>query len=381
MSDLKGHICRLCGEPALARVDGFEQLKTVTSDCRPCGHAATLACCGACGGVQKIADQAWREAVADIYAAYEPYHQAGGSEQRVFDASGGSVARSERYLSFVLAVANLPASGAHLDVGCGNGGLLATMHRLRPGWELYGHELGEAQRENVCKVPGVAGFCYGELAAIQQRFDLVSMVHVLEHIEEPGQFLGQARGLLPPGGALAVEVPDWTQNPFDLLIFDHCTHFTPVTLRGLTARSGLAGTVRADQVPKEISAVLRPGREPEGECDPDPVAESLRHTVSWLLSVRKQALDAACRGAIGIFGTAIGATWLAGELGEGVSFFVDENPAMQGRTFMGRPVHAPKDIPAQSRVAVPLAPVVAGAVESRLASLGLACLHCSFEEG
>ena len=380
MNDLRNHICRLCGEPALARVDGFEELKTVTSDCRPCGHTATLACCTACGGVQKIADQAWREAVADIYAAYEPYHQTGGSEQRVFDAYGGSVARSERFLSFVLAAANLPASGAHLDVGCGNGSLLASMHQLRSGWELYGHELGEAQRENVCKIPGVAGFRCGELAAVERRFDLVTMVHVLEHIEEPGQFLQQAQGLLTPGGALAVEVPDWMRNPFDLLIFDHCTHFTPATLRGLTARSGLVGTVRDDQVPKEISAVLRPGREPECGPVPGSVAEALGRTVNWLLSVRKQALDAASQGTLGIFGTAVGATWLAGELDDGAAFFVDENPAMQGREFMGRPVYGPDGVPRRARIALPLAPLVARSVESRLVSLGLGCVLFSVED-
>ena len=69
---------------------------------------------------------------------------------------------------------------------------------------------------------------------------------------------------------------------------------------------------------------------------------------------------------VGVFGTSIAATWLAQHLADRIAFFVDEDPTRIGRSHFGRPIIAPADIPAGSSVVLPLAPVVAKAVNERL---------------
>lgn len=51
------------------------------------------------------------------------------------------------------------------------------------------------------------------LAAVE-RFDVVMMVSVLEHLWEPLAVLSTCRGLLKPGGSLIVNVPTWLGKTF-----------------------------------------------------------------------------------------------------------------------------------------------------------------------
>jgi len=43
---------------------------------------------------------------------------------------------------------------------------------------------------------------------LTDRFDVIIMHHILEHVEDPRSLLGKARNLLLPGGVLAITVPN-----------------------------------------------------------------------------------------------------------------------------------------------------------------------------
>jgi hypothetical protein len=73
---------------------------------------------------------------------------------------------------------------------------------------------------------------------------------------------------------------------------------------------------------------------------------------------------------LGIFGTSIAGAWLFGELGGAVRFFVDEDPARVGGTYMGLPIYHPLAVPAGSHVFIGLAPGVAEQVAFRFRGNG-----------
>jgi hypothetical protein len=76
------------------------------------------------------------------------------------------------------------------------------------------------------------------------------------------------------------------------------------------------------------------------------------------------------RGPFGLFGTSIAGTWLCDELGDGVSFFVDEDPHRAGKRHMGRPIHDPARAPGEADVFLALPPGLAEVVASRLERTG-----------
>jgi SAM-dependent methyltransferase len=97
--------------------------------------------------------------------------------------------------------------GRLLDVGCGDArGLQALIAR---GWRVEGQEVDPAAAAEA-RAHGVAVH-EGELAALglpAERFDAVTLNHVIEHVHDPLGLLVECRRLLRPGGILVAVTPN-----------------------------------------------------------------------------------------------------------------------------------------------------------------------------
>lgn len=118
-----------------------------------------------------------------------------------------------------------------LDVGCGDGRLLAELRSNVP--ERAGVDTSfRAVQMARALVPG-ADFHVGSASDLKGKFDLVTCIHTLEHIQ-PDECTGFVKTLadrLAPGGALIVAVPSVVRpvNP------KHYQHFSEGTLRTILA--------------------------------------------------------------------------------------------------------------------------------------------------
>ncbi len=363
-----GPKCLVCGADLGPPVGDPTGLPGVTSDAKPQARACPIHCCPNCGHVQKGIDADWRRQVDEIYADYAIYRLSGGAEQPVF---GGSmpVARSAEIVKRLGQGLNLPLSGRLLDIGCGNGGFLKAFNRHFPEWELFGLEINDRHRAEVERIPGVAGFYCGSVDSVPGRFDLISLIHVLEHLTEPVEVLRRIRDRLTTNGLILVQTPDFRRNPFDLMVVDHASHYLKQTIRNIFQLANIKTiSLTGKWVAKELSLVGGLIAEGEGGS-PEPPADSraeLERALDWLGRVAEHAAGLALNGGLGVFGTATAGTWLAGVLGEDrVSFFVDEDPNKRGATHLGRPVIAPADVPAGSSVYLAFEPAAAAAIGRR----------------
>jgi len=151
--------------------------------------------------VQKPASEDWLREATKIYAGYEIYIQGGGVEQSIFDpTSGVSTARSQKIVSWLTTSAALPERGNLLDIGCGNGAFLKAFATDHPGWQLTGLELGDKYQAVVEAIPGVKRLHVGSLENLDDRFDLIVLIHTLEHIPDPVAFLKMTSEKLYQGG-------------------------------------------------------------------------------------------------------------------------------------------------------------------------------------
>jgi len=142
-----------------------------------------------------------------------------------------------------------------LDFGCGAGGLLkylADKGELRSGgkrWplRLTGHDVGTyADRLRIDDGFRILGL--EELSAEPDaRYDVISMIEVVEHIQFPDPVFALAARLLKPGGLLLVTTGNISSLVASSKVLDygyimpevHVSYFTPQALEIIYARHGL----------------------------------------------------------------------------------------------------------------------------------------------
>ena len=139
----------------------------------------------------------------------------------------------------------LPRGAWVLDVGSGQGTLLARLARYRPDLDLVAFDVAPAgEQQGYAWVVGDA--CH--LPFQDVRFDLVLCRHVIEHIPNAMQMAHELARVLKPGGRLYLECPDVrnTMSWAPLNFWEDPTHLRPYTRIGLSRVFQLCGlgTVR-----------------------------------------------------------------------------------------------------------------------------------------
>jgi SAM-dependent methyltransferase len=360
--------CHVCGGN-LCELGGYPVAIQVTSDCRPWQGSGRLATCSACGTLQKNVTDAWLQEMRSLYAGYSIYEQGSGCEQMSFDTmSGAGTARSKKIVHWLCTTESLPLEGSLLDIGCGNGAFMRAFGDCRPLWQKTGLELDTRHQSSIAAIPGAVNLHVGTLESLNARFDLIVLIHALEHIPHPIQYLRELAKRLNPGGKVLIEVPDVDRSPFDILIADHCTHFSTNTLGSIVIMAGFEILyIETGIVTKELTLLARhPALESAaGVVAHDPDGEvAAKRLIAWLESVMLQGRSS--QAPVGIFGTSISATWLAAAIGERVKFFVDEDANRIGRQHMGLPIHSLQDAPRNLPILMPLRYDIAASVVARL---------------
>lgn len=170
---------------------------------------------------------------------YPPFEQSDTAAQR-----SARNALSLFTLQRARLIESVKPTGRLLDYGAGAGQFARFM--AGRGFETVGLEpysLGttvEDQNLRLVRAP---------LAKVKEElglFDVITMWHVLEHLEEPVPLLKELRSMLKPGGVLVVSVPNfasWQSEVFKGGWFHldpprHLLQFEPATLNDCLSRAG-----------------------------------------------------------------------------------------------------------------------------------------------
>ena len=108
-------------------------------------------------------------------------------------------------------LADVPAGARVLDLGCGTGELLASMHDrqwIRTGIDMSTPGIAEGRRTHP-DITFIEADATGDLTShiTPGSFDVVVSTETLEHVTLPRLFLKNAYDALKPGGRLVLSVP------------------------------------------------------------------------------------------------------------------------------------------------------------------------------
>jgi 2-polyprenyl-3-methyl-5-hydroxy-6-metoxy-1,4-benzoquinol methylase len=146
-------------------------------------------------------------------------------------------------------------SGTFLDVGCGEGFAMAFFQKK--GWTVAGIDYSDSglQSMNPDMLPylktGDVFELLEETAATENKFDLVWLSNVLEHVNDPIELLNAIRKLVSENGVLVVTVPNdgtelqeflfeknYIKEHFWIAVPDHISYFNVASLRAITEACG-----------------------------------------------------------------------------------------------------------------------------------------------
>lgn len=130
-----------------------------------------------------------------------------------------------------------------LDYGCGNGDFLLKMKQN--GLDVSGVEFSEDGRNICSKKLDAKIFDENKFYKLKDKFDVITLWHVLEHIYEPSEVLTKIREVLKEDGTLIISVPNidslqfkiFGRNTFHLDIPRHFVHYSPKTIRMLLEKN------------------------------------------------------------------------------------------------------------------------------------------------
>jgi SAM-dependent methyltransferase len=129
-----------------------------------------------------------------------------------------------------------------LDIGCGTGTMLGELRRFG---DVHGVD-AEAAAVEYCHSQGETQVVLGQGDTVpfpDGSFELVSLLDVIEHVDDDQTLLAEARRVLAPGGRILVTVPafEWMWGEQDV-IAHHTRRYTGRQLRDSLQRAGFEVT-------------------------------------------------------------------------------------------------------------------------------------------
>lgn len=217
--------CFLCGE---------EKSDVIHKGTRGGHNHIDVLRCASCGLVR----------LSEVMDDVEDFYQASGMRDRLVDTPEHTRITTrmddERRFRFT---ENMIEGKDVLDFGCGDGGYLIRARKVAR--HVQGIELEKAMRDGL-REEGLS--CCASLDEVGQ-FDVITLFHVLEHLEAPLDYLEKFRQHLTPGGMILIEVPNaedallslYHSEAFADFTYWHCHVYlyNNMTLRRLAKKAGL----------------------------------------------------------------------------------------------------------------------------------------------
>jgi len=219
-------------DPTICCYCGSENYSLVVA-----GPTVRVITCAECGLMRQGFSQG---AQGHLFISY-----AGGKDRFFRQRKDKEAAQVIDYLKIIPQLGKfMPEKGRLLEIGCAMGTLLNEIRKL--GWKVSGVEPEEWTCEIARNKYGlyVINSTFQEADLEDSSFDVVLLLHVIEHLPNPAEGLSQIARIVRPGGFLVVETPRYDTLWFRLLkgrersvIPGHKYYFTRKTIQALAGKS------------------------------------------------------------------------------------------------------------------------------------------------
>lgn len=187
-------------------------------------------------------------------------HYAGGEKRFQRQREDKETIQIRDFLKIIPQLEKLfPQKGKLLEIGCAMGTFLNELKRV--GWDVTGIE-PETWTCNITRTKygiNAINSTFEDAGIENESFDVVLMLHVIEHLPDPAKGLKEIAKMIKPGGLLVMETPRYDTLTFKLLkgrersvISGHTYYFTRKSIQTITQKAGLE-VIRLDSVGRTVT--------------------------------------------------------------------------------------------------------------------------------
>ena len=333
----KDKSCLLCNSVELKKFDSLE-LTSTSSDDKPLDYLFDIYICLECGHIQKLNNKKWQDIVNSIYDNYEIYRASNGCENIVFSGLGNS-SRSQKIIENLQE--EVEEFGTVLDFGCGNGAFLKSFSNAYPKWDLTGYDFNTRYENEILNIKNVKEFSHSNLDKYKESFNLIVSNFVFEHLTTPKEILVQLIRALKKEGCLIITVPDFSENPFDLTVVDHCSHFTMESLKFLCSHVNCE-IVNVDKLINRTLTITIKKRENLSDLNhinTKVLYDNINYQLEWLNKIVEEIKEISLtEDNLVIFGTGTASAWISGYISKNIKYYLDESIEKIGNDFLGKKI-------------------------------------------
>jgi len=126
-----------------------------------------------------------------------------------------------------------------LDFGSGLGYFLNKANTKFPQWKLCGIEYSDFGIKYATEKFKLNVLHYNDIDALKNKFDVITMWHTIEHLNDPDRIIIQLKNLLHNKGILFIETPNVNsiliklRGLKSLNLIEHLYHYTPESIQYL----------------------------------------------------------------------------------------------------------------------------------------------------
>lgn len=195
------------------------------------------ACCKSCGHIYEA--EGVRNFSFEFYdKVFKPKPM-----MKVFGKSE-AVSRQDKAFYLLKESINIPSSGNLLEAGSGMGGFSKLFAEEFQNWKVHSFEPSASfdhlqEKAKSLKNLSVERKGYNDVVIEKESKDLIVSLGVLEHVGNPSDMLRWASAGLKEGGYLFIEIPNFKNQPNDLLCVDHLSKLTTYSLESIASANFL----------------------------------------------------------------------------------------------------------------------------------------------
>lgn len=301
-----------------------------------------------------------------------------------FDLDPRGIPKSQHIFNYIKPFIRDVKMGSVLDIGCHFGAFLKALKNDLPEWKLSGLDISERFRKEIESISPNSRFYLKNMPDQNKKFDLITLTHVLEHIENIPKLLSEIKSRLAQNGTFFIQCNDAENNPFLPLIFEQYYNFSAKGVTALLEQNGFRVLdIKNDWINKELTIVTKLFSSTHAETLQKPTPEVAAMTEKQRYWHALKSFIAAQQGSqqkVAIFGTTYASRWLGFNIDDSVVCYVDEDKQQCNQLIMDKPVVKPESVPEGISILMLFPDAIAQLISQRLQfqTQGIFCLPPHF---